>query len=151
MDKNLSESQIVRTRKVRRDAGGKHRSKKYKDMVLRRYLMNGEFAGEWSSIEDAVEAGGGRFTYIGIYNVIRGIQFQHGGFLWRSNKGFGRGLLEGCEEVKDVKYEAAGWLNGLAGRVKRVVVEVEYEGGGRESREFGYRQENNGNDNNIEI
>lgn len=94
MNKNLTDSQIGRKRKKRRDAGCSHRSPKYDGIVLRRYTLAGEFCEEYKSIAEAVERGEGLYTYSGIYNCIHGTVFSHGGHLWRSDVGTGRGKLE---------------------------------------------------------
>lgn len=129
MDKDLNDSQIGRNRKERVDIGRKHRSKKYKDMVLRQYRLNGEFVREWRAIEDAVEASGGKLTYNGIYNVIKGTQFQHGGYLWRSDKGAGRGLLTGSIDVDEVWRNAVEWIKSIGSSLVAVKIEaVDTEG-----------------------
>lgn len=100
--KNLTEGEIGVRRKKRRDTGNRHRSPKYGEMVLRCYRMNGEFEREFGSINEAVESFGvGEVSYGGIYNCIHGRQHAHGGFLWRSDKGSGMGLLvvDGKDDV----------------------------------------------------
>lgn len=138
MSKDLTDAQVGRSRKWRVDRGGKHRSKKYKDMVLRQYLLNGEFVREWSAIEDAVESSGGKLTYGGIYNVIKGTQFQHGGFLWRSDKGSGRGLLDGAVDAGEVGRNAVEWLKAQGGALKSVRIEATLEGGAVRTYEYRY-------------
>lgn len=73
----------------RRDAGGEHRSKVYKaaDTLIRKYTIEGECVGEYSSIREALESLGGEGNYMSLYKCLTGAQKTYKGYLWRSNKG----------------------------------------------------------------
>lgn len=93
--KDLKQSEIVLTR---RDVGAVHASSRFggasKGCIIRFYRLNGEFVGECGTIREAIEMGskmGYQFTYTGIYLSLTGRQKSYAGFLWRSNKGVGRG------------------------------------------------------------
>lgn len=95
--KNISPVDIYRT-----DKGGCHKSGLFEseDTVIRQYRLNGEFVAEYNSLRDALEGLKGNKTtaimepkYQGIYQCLKGLQKSYGGYLWRSNKGLGRGYL----------------------------------------------------------
>lgn len=101
-DSDLHEIGIQRKR--RSDLNSEHKKPKFGTILLRQYLLNGKFAGEYRSIQEAVSelrAGGADVSYQGIRRCILGQQRQCGGFLWRSDVGKGRGLLVMDKEKED--------------------------------------------------
>lgn len=66
--------------------------------MLRKYRLNGEFVKEYTSIADAV-ADDNKLQYAGIWACVNGRQRSYGGWLWRSDRGKGSGLLR--EEVSN--------------------------------------------------
>lgn len=85
----LTDRPLSRMRKTRKDAGGTHASKKFKGVVLRQYLLNGDFVAEYSSIDEAVRKSAGRFSYNGIYNCVKGRVRKHQGYRWKCDAGEG--------------------------------------------------------------